>query len=723
MVVNTIFNGNIFVYGNINLHGDDGGNGGHAGNGGQGGTTSVTGSDSGHNGGNGGMGSNGGNGGRGSHLFFISTNGYVSLNNYYDFVNSGNGSNGGTGGNGGGGGYADDGPSGYGGNGGNGGNGGAGANGGSIFVTASGIIQNGTTSLLSHIEELPNEGLGRNAGIGGHGGASGGNGGSNGKNGQNGLPGNNGKSGRAFFNVLADTSSPVCNGNPIILPNPDSRLPVGDIAILHYHTTNFYDNRTSLESLRHIIEIVLSNDVHGRSYLQVGDENILNREPYNTLTFSPLINMTNQYFFFRFITKDVAGNQSTNIFTNVLFTAVIEDVKANFSASPIQGIAPLEITFTDESINTPQYWFWDFDSNGAIDSTNRHPDYIYTKGGYHTVSLTVSNYFSANIFSVDTCLKTNYINVSVTTNFVALNGKHIQLFDSWENAATNIQSAIDSATDYSIVLISNGIYYLNSPILLQNPLTVKSLNGAEKCILDGKGVNRCAVVGTNAILDGFIIQNGYVNDFDQGIVKTFGTLQNCIAKSNTVHAENSGVVFLEGGVVDNCLVYNNSINVGLWNADIFARGSGIIRNSTITQSGHFNIMAFEDITVALNTIADSVSGIDLTWMPPYTYGYLHCYNCCVENIGSECSIHCSIVTNDFGFIDTSNNNYRLLETSPCIDSGSNIYVTSNWDLDGNPRIIDGIVDMGAYEYVPEPCYLLFIIYQLIFINYLRQKNI
>ena len=449
--------------------------------------------------------------------------------------------------------------------------------------------------------------------------------------------------------------------------------------------------------------------------------NILNREPYNSLTFSPLMNMTNQYFLFRFITKDVAGNQSTNVFIDVLFTVILKDVKSDFSASPVQGVAPLEVAFTDESIYAPRFWFWDFDNNGVIDSTNRHPDYTYTKGGYHTVSLTVSNNLATNIFSVDTCIKTNYINVSVITNFVVLNGKHISPFDSWENAATNIQNAIDIAADFSVILVSNGIYYIDSPISLQKPLILKSLNGAESCIIDGKGINRCAVVGTNAVVNGFTIQNSYVNDYYQGVVKIFGSLQNCILKNNIVASDFSGVVYLKGGTIDNCLVHNNSNN-GLFNADIFADGKGIIRNSTITHSGFHNIMAFENTAIALNTIADSVSGLNLLWMPPYTYGYLQCYNCCVKEVDSDCSLYYSIVTNDFGFVDASNNNYRLLETSPCIDSGSNIYVTSDWDLDGNPRIIDGIVDMGAYEYIPEPilfinCYLLFIIYNFIF-----QKN-
>lgn len=49
------------------------------------------------------------------------------------------------------------------------------------------------------------------------------------------------------------------------------------------------------------------------------------------------------------------------------------------------------------------------------------------------------------------------------------------------------------------------------------------------------------------------------------------------------------------------------------------------------------------------------------------------------------------------FVDAAAGNYRLLETSPCLDAGDNGAVTWAEDLDGNPRIAFGAVDMGAYE--------------------------
>jgi hypothetical protein len=52
------------------------------------------------------------------------------------------------------------------------------------------------------------------------------------------------------------------------------------------------------------------------------------------------------------------------------------------------------------------------------------------------------------------------------------------------------------------------------------------------------------------------------------------------------------------------------------------------------------------------------------------------------------------------FVDEANEDYHLLPVSPCIDAGdpNHPYDPSETDLDGNPRVIGGRIDMGAYEY-------------------------
>lgn len=46
---------------------------------------------------------------------------------------------------------------------------------------------------------------------------------------------------------------------------------------------------------------------------------------------------------------------------------------------------------------------------------------------------------------------------------------------------------------------------------------------------------------------------------------------------------------------------------------------------------------------------------------------------------------------------TLTGNYRLQSSSPVINVGNNLSVTVSTDLDGNPRIRGGVVDLGAYE--------------------------
>ena len=57
------------------------------------------------------------------------------------------------------------------------------------------------------------------------------------------------------------------------------------------------------------------------------------------------------------------------------------------------------------------------------------------------------------------------------------------------------------------------------------------------------------------------------------------------------------------------------------------------------------------------------------------------------------------ITNAPLFVDTNAANYRLQPGSACINAGNNAYVQGTLDLDGNPRMIGGWVDMGAYEFV------------------------
>jgi hypothetical protein len=70
-------------------------------------------------------------------------------------------------------------------------------------------------------------------------------------------------------------------------------------------------------------------------------------------------------------------------------------------------------------------------------------------------------------------------------------------------------------------------------------------------------------------------------------------------------------------------------------------------------------------------------------------------NCCTTlDPGGEGNI-----TNSPGFVVSPYDFYPHLQSnSPCINAGNNAYVKTPIDLDGNPRISSGTVDMGAYEF-------------------------
>ncbi|MDD5024494.1 MAG: PKD domain-containing protein [Methanoregula sp.] len=81
---------------------------------------------------------------------------------------------------------------------------------------------------------------------------------------------------------------------------------------------------------------------------------------------------------------------------------------AHFTANVISGTAPLTVTFTDESTNTPTSWAWDFGDGSSAAVQN--PVFTYTSAGTFTVSLIATNAAGSN-----TTTKTGYISVSGNT--------------------------------------------------------------------------------------------------------------------------------------------------------------------------------------------------------------------------------------------------------------------------------------------------------------------
>lgn len=78
---------------------------------------------------------------------------------------------------------------------------------------------------------------------------------------------------------------------------------------------------------------------------------------------------------------------------------------AAFSGTPTSGDAPLSVTFTDASTNSPNTWAWDFGDGGT--STSQNPTHNYASAGTYTVTLTASNYAGS-----DSEVKTGYITVT-----------------------------------------------------------------------------------------------------------------------------------------------------------------------------------------------------------------------------------------------------------------------------------------------------------------------
>jgi len=425
---------------------------------------------------------------------------------------------------------------------------------------------------------------------------------------------------------------------------------------------------------------------------------------------------------------------------------VIPPVECNFSASTLTADAPFMVYFTDLSTNQPQYWKWDFNGDGMIDSFLQNPSHIYSSTGSFNVSLTVSNNFGLGGASTSTETKNSYIIVpeiaDSSVHYVSKSGSHLFPFKSWKEAATNIQDAVLSAASDELILVTNGIYESENSIVFTN-IIVRSINGAENTIIQGTYSQGCVkMVGTNALLEGFTVQRG-ANVHGSGVHLLLGaSIKNCIINDNHSGMYTGGGIYCSylSGFVDNCLIISNSGSQGAgiyigtdyiaqnciikynsagdYSTAVFIKNSKLI-NSLVSKNITKGDMVFirdggiiENCTITDNTFPDSFDTLEI-YLSGYVYNSIFYgnssasfnnrdtgvtyWNSCFDVLPDAVYRGGGNIALNPMFISPDNDNYYMKALSPCINSGSNYFVSVTNDIYGRLRIIDGNVDMGCIE--------------------------
>ena len=371
-------------------------------------------------------------------------------------------------------------------------------------------------------------------------------------------------------------------------------------------------------------------------------------------------------------------------------------------------------------------WQWD---DGTSASNLFNASHAFSTLGTRAAVFTVWNLDTTNLvqFTIDV--------IPPSTHYVSLTGTHIPPFTNWPSAATNIQAAIDASIPGDSVLVTSGVYsqggafaagVSNRIALNKSPLYVTSVNGPAQTVIlgDSSGV-RGAFLGSGTFLAGFTITNGFASVGGGAWCDASGTVSNCTLVGN--RAGKGGGVY--GGTLWRCTISQNTVL-----ADVEA-GSGL-------GGGALEAVLYDCLVVANSaygweanpgfgggvsggrlfncTVTGNHVGASNPWDVDYgigsgTYGSLLA-NCIVygstgsdNNVeGGSASYTCmpslsvpgdGNLTNSPAFVNLAAGDYRLTGFSPCIGAGTNQdWMLGATDLAGNPRVLDGRVDLGAFEY-------------------------
>jgi hypothetical protein len=213
----------------------------------------------------------------------------------------------------------------------------------------------------------------------------------------------------------------------------------------------------------------------------------------------------------------------------------------------------------------------------------------------------------------------------------------------------------------------------------------------------GATLHRCTLANNFAGYEGGAAEDATLNEciltgnkapYGGGV--SYGTLSRCTLASNSAEDGGGGSY---NSTLSQCILVNNSSGYysggaggGTLNQCILVGNSALFYGGGADSSDEWGC----DVNNCILYSNTAPTGDNYTDWPDVTLSY-----CCTTPMSTN---GVGNITNAPLFVDFAGGNLRLQSNSPCINAGLNAYAPAPTDLDGNPRIVRGTVDIGAYEF-------------------------
>ncbi len=260
-----------------------------------------------------------------------------------------------------------------------------------------------------------------------------------------------------------------------------------------------------------------------------------------------------------------------------------------------------------------------------------------------------------------------------------------------------------------------GMYLQDSSVVLTNTLVANNYSMGQTWYVYGGGVYVDSGSRLTAIRSSFV-RNGLSESEGNGSsgvglsVARGGVLEmyeSVVSGNAGGHATYGGGIFNEGRLrMRNCLVFSNTcLRADSADGIVLAAGTGTFLNCTFANNGKIGLGYGGGVAALTNCIIWGHSIADLTNFPKNVAGVLNNVAYSTFAIPATMQGVNGCLNQSPLFVNAAANDYRLQETpcSPCINKGENQpWMANATDLDHAPRVQGGTVDMGAFEYTPNP---------------------